>query len=270
MAAQTPEAPRRMLLENKVGIVSGVGPGIGRSIALSFAREGADVALVARNERMLRDVAAEVEALGRRAIWLPADVTRADDCRGVADATHAAFGRIDVLVNNAFLSKPVGPVLEADLDAWRHTMEVNFWGALSMTQAVVPFMRELGDARLVMINASTARNPSPGYGAYSSSKNALLGVCRVLARELGPWGIRVNTVIPSATDTPNTRENLVQQAERRGVDFQAVFDEVAATTALGYMPSPDEIATAVLFFASPLSSAVTGQYLHVNGGSWLE
>jgi NAD(P)-dependent dehydrogenase (short-subunit alcohol dehydrogenase family) len=259
-----------MLLENKVGIVSGVGPGIGRSIAVAFAREGADVTIVARKEDTLRAVAAEVEALGRRVVSVAADVTRPDDCRKVAEATQSAFGRIDILVNNAFLSKPVGPFAEADLEEWHRTFDVNFWGTLSMTRAVLPFMRELGDARLIMINASSARTPGPGYGAYSSSKSALLGVTRVLARELGPWGIRVNSVIPSATDTPNTRENLQGVAQRRGVDPQVVFDEVAATTALGYIPSPDEIAAAVVFFASPGSSAVTGQYLHVNGGSWLE
>jgi NAD(P)-dependent dehydrogenase (short-subunit alcohol dehydrogenase family) len=258
------------MLDGRVAIVSGVGPGIGRSIALALAREGADVAVAARSAQVVEAVSAEIEALGRRALPVPADVTRPDDCRRLAESAHTAFGRIDVLVNNAFTARPVVAFAESDLDDWREAMEVNYWGSLGVTRAVVPFMRRLGDARVIMINASVARAAGAGYGAYSGSKAGLLGATRVLAKELGEWGIRVNSVLPSATDTPSFRRRLDEEGARRGVRPQAVLDEFAAANALGYIPGADEVADAVVFFASPLARAVTGQVLHADGGFWLE
>ena len=265
----TPTHRQGALLENRVGLVSGVGPGIGRSLALALAREGADVALVARNEATLHGIAAEIEALGRRAVPVRADITRPGDCRRVAEATHSAFGRIDILVNNAFVSQPRVRFMEGDLRAWRQTMDVNFWGSMEMTHAVVPFMRELGDARVIMIGSGSALVAAEGFGAYSGSKGALLSATRVLAKELGAWGIRVNTLIPGSTDTQNTRDYHEKAAKDRGVDVEVVRAEFTDMTALGYLPSPDEVADAAVFFASPLARAVTGQYLHVNGGSQL-
>lgn len=259
-----------MLLPHKVAIVSGVGPGIGRAIALALAREGADIALGALTEEPLHEVASAVEAMGGRAICVPTDVTRSADCRRLATATQSAFGRVDVLVNNAFTSRPVVPFAESDLDDWRPAMEVNYWGSLAMTHAVVPVMRELGEGRVIMINAAAARVAALGYGPYSGSKAALLGITRTLAKELGAFGIRVNSVLPSSTDTPSLRSYARSQAEQRGAQPQAIFDELAAATALGYVPSADEVAAAVVFFASPLASAVTGQYLHVDAGFLLD
>jgi NAD(P)-dependent dehydrogenase (short-subunit alcohol dehydrogenase family) len=259
-----------MLLQRKIGIVSGVGPGIGRSIALAFAREGADVALAARSEETLREVAREVEALGRRAIAVPTDITEPDDCRRLAEATQSAFGRIDVLVNNAFTARPVVAFADSDLSDWRQAMEVNYWGSLNLTHAVVPFMRELDDARVIMINASASRVAGVGYGAYCGSKAGLLGATRVLAKELGAQGVRVNSVLPSATDTPSLRGYFDDLAAERGADPQALFDDAAGLNALGYIPPADEVAGAVVFFASPLARAVTGQVLHADAGFWLD
>jgi NAD(P)-dependent dehydrogenase (short-subunit alcohol dehydrogenase family) len=259
-----------VLLAGKIAIVSGVGPGIGRSIALTLAREGADIALGSLREENLTGVAAEIEALGRRVVWMAADVTESSACRRLADAACAEFGRIDVLVNNAFSARPVVQFADSRLDDWRPAMEINYFGSLAMTQAVVPFMRALGDGRIVMINASAMRIAGEGYGPYAGSKAALLGATRVLAKELGHWGIRVNSVVPSATDTPSMRRSAEDQATERAVDPEVVWQELAASNALGYVPTADEVAAAVLFFASPLSSAVTGQFLHVNAGFWLE
>jgi NAD(P)-dependent dehydrogenase (short-subunit alcohol dehydrogenase family) len=258
-----------MLLESKVGIVSGVGPGIGRAIALAFAREGADVALGGLMEDTMRDVAAEVEALGRRVISVPTDVTEPEQCEHLAEATYAAFGRIDVLVNNAFVSRPVVTLAESDLADWRPAMEVNFWGSLSMTKAVVPYMRERGDGRVIMRSSST-NHGIEGWGAYTSSKGALRTMCRILAKELGPWGIRVNTVTPGFTDGPTIERFFAEQAQRLGVDARAVREQSAAENALRYIPSADEVAGAVVFFASELGRAATGQYLLVNGGRYFD
>src|SRR5262249_39605216 len=156
----------------------------------------------------LRDVAAEVEALGRQAIPMPTDSTRPEDCRRIAEAANAAWGRIDIAVCGAFTAQPVGRFADADLDTWRSTMEANYWANLHLGQAVLPYMRELGNGRVIMINASSSRQTGIGYGSYSGSKSGLLGVTRTLAKELGEWGIRVNSVLPCATAGPNQTRNI--------------------------------------------------------------
>jgi NAD(P)-dependent dehydrogenase (short-subunit alcohol dehydrogenase family) len=258
-----------VLLEGRVGIVSGVGGGIGRATALAFAREGADVVLAARSEHVLREVAAEVENLGRRALWLQTDITVPEQCEQLAAATHSAFGRIDVLVNNAFSAKPVVQFTDGKVDDWRLPMEVNFWGSLNLTHAVVPYMRELRSGRVVM-TSMLYRHASEGYGPYASSKAALHAACRVLARELGPSGIRVNTVAAGDTEGPNFERSSVEIGQREGLDTETVRARRTAAKALGYIPSADEVAAAILFFASDLGSAATGTFLPVNGGQNFE
>jgi NAD(P)-dependent dehydrogenase (short-subunit alcohol dehydrogenase family) len=259
-----------VLLENKVGIVSGVGPGISRSIALTFAREGADVALGARSPDVMREVAAEIEAMGRRALCVSTDITDPEQCRHLAAETHSAFGRIDILVNHAGISRPVTPLMDGDLEDWRPAMEVNFWGSLNMTRAVVPYMQQLGEGRVIMTSSASAFTSHEGFGAYASSKAALRAVSRILARELGPSGIRVNTVAPGGTEGDNFTKYCAEVAKTRGVDPQVVHDEFAESYALKYIPGPDEVAGGVLYFASDLGRASTGQFLLVNAGQVME
>jgi NAD(P)-dependent dehydrogenase (short-subunit alcohol dehydrogenase family) len=259
-----------VLLEGKVGIVSGVGPGIGRAAVLALAREGTDLALVARSEERLREVQAEVEALGRRALVLAADVTVPKDCERVAAETHAAFGRIDVLFNNAFTAHPVGRFADGPVETWRPAMEVNLWGSLNMTHAVVPYMLEAGEGRVIMSNATAARSSSPGYGPYIASKAALMAATRVLATELGPHGITVNTVAAGATNNPNFQAFCAREGERRGVDPQVVADEMAALNALRFLPVSEDVAQGVVFFASELGRAATAQFLLIDAGSQVQ
>jgi NAD(P)-dependent dehydrogenase (short-subunit alcohol dehydrogenase family) len=259
-----------MLLEGKIGIVSGVGPGIGRAAVLALAREGADVALVARSEERLREVAAEVESLGRRALVVPADVTKPEQCKRAAADTHAAFGRIDVLFNNAFTAHPVVRFAEGEVEDWRQAMEVNLWGSLNLTHAVVPYMLKAGAGRVIMSNATAARSASPGYGPYVTSKAALMAATRVLANELGPHGITVNSVVPGATDSPNFRGHCAREGARRGVDPQVVADEMAERNAMRYLPTPEDVAQGVVFFASELGRAATAQFLLIDAGSQVQ
>lgn len=259
-----------MLLANKVGIVSGAGPGIGRATALAFAREGADVAVAARTPESLHELAAEVESLGRRAIAVPTDITDSEQCRHLAEATFEAFGRIDVLVNNAYTARPFVSFVDADLQDWRSAMEVNFWGSLNMTHAVVPYMRELGEGRVIMTSAAM-RHALEGTGAYAASKGALRTASRLLARELGKYGIRVNTVTPGVTaDNPHSGRYFAEQAKQAGVEPAVIWDGIAAANALKYVPTSAEVAEAVLFFASGMGSAATGQFLLVDGGQSFE
>lgn len=274
-----------MLLQGKVAVVSGIGPGMGRSIALQLARNGADVCLGARRQGPLEEVAAEVEALGQHAVWRSTDITVDEHCHHLAEAAMERFGRIDVLVNSAFhpgLSagspyahdpdgQPVTwtPFLESDLDGvWRDTMDVNFFGTLRLTKACVPYLAESGDGRIIMINSQSSMWIKPTHGAYAASKAALATVTKTLAAELGPLGIRVNGIHPGFIWGPHVEKSMQDTAERSGTSFADVKAAVEAQTCLRYLPSSDEIAGAVVFFASDLARAVTGQALPVNAGHW--
>jgi len=255
-----------MLLDNRVAIVSGIGPGMGRDISLAFAREGADVVLAARNAARLDEVAAEVRGLGRRALCVPTDIAADDDCRRLVEAAHGEFGRIDVLVNNAFKGGIEPTVEEGRMEDWRKIFDVNVFGSLQLTQAVIPHMRRQGGGSIVFINSMSMRIIEPHFGGYAASKGALMTAAQTLAKELGADRIRVNSVVPGYIWGPALQGYFRSLAEQRGIDPEAVYAEVAARTALRHIPTSEEIADAVLFLASDLSRAITGQALDVNGG----
>jgi len=257
-----------VLLEGKVAVVSGAGPGLGRDIALGMAAEGADVVLAARRPDALAKVAAEVTALGRRVVEVPCDITDPQRCEAVAERALDELGRVDVLVNNAFHGGDFRSFMEADLEEWRRTMDVNLFGTLAMTKALVPALEASGDGRIVMVNTMSTQRIQPKYGAYAASKGALATATRTLALELGPRGIRVNGVHPGYIYGDSVEWYFNHQAEKRGITFQEVYDEVASETCLKYLPHSEEIAGTAVFFASPLSKPVTGQMIGVNAGHW--
>lgn len=259
-----------MLLKDQVGIVSGIGPGMGRDLALALAREGADVVLGARTEERLREVAADVEALGRQVAWRITDIANEDDCTALAEAAREAFGRIDVLVNNAFLPPSMKRIEYETIEHWRQSFDVNVLGSLQMTRAVVPTMKEQRSGSIVFINTMSIRTAEIKSGAYAATKSAMFTMARVLARELGRDGIRVNTVLPGHVWGPSLEWWFEHLAKKQGTTPQAIYDSVASEAALRHIPTSAEVADAVVFFASDLSRAVTGQSLDVNAGHWLE
>ena len=256
------------MLEGKVAIVSGVGPGMGRDISLAFAREGADVALGGRTLSRLEDLAAEVEALGRRALPVVCDIVDEAGCTAAAGRAAAELGGVDILVNNAYDGGDNARFMDADLERWRRTMDVNLWGSLAMTRAVVPHMEARGDGRVIMINSMSVQRIKPRWGAYVASKGALAAVTKTLALELGAKGIRVNAIHPGYIYGDPVEWYFNHLAEKRGITFQEVYDEVASETCLGYLPNSEEIAGTAVYFASALAKPVTGQMIGVNAGHW--
>jgi NAD(P)-dependent dehydrogenase (short-subunit alcohol dehydrogenase family) len=256
-----------MLLRDKVVVVSGVGPGLGRSIALRCAGAGADVVLAARTAARLDEVAREVEAAGRRGLAVPADITDDESAAYLVQVALREFGRVDALVNNAFGMPPMLDLGEVDLAAVAASFEVNVTAALRVTRLLAPALAASGGS-VVMINSMVLRHSRPGFGPYKMAKAALLALAQSLATELGPRGIRVNSVAPGYIWADTLKWYFGYLAEQRGVTTAQVYDETAAQTDLRRLPEPDEIADAVVFLASGLARAITGQCLDVNAGEF--
>jgi len=254
------------LLAGKVCVVSGVGPGLGRQAALALATHGADLVLAARRQPNLDDVAADVRNLGARAITVPTNIVEADACTRLMEAASEEFGGVDVLVNNAFRPDVFQSFEDVDLTVWRKIIDVNVFGSLQMTRAAVPYMRTQGGGSVVMVASMVARQPQPGQGGYAISKGALLTATRVLADELGPAHVRVNAVVPGWMAGPSVDIYIEMTSQGRGVEPQVVIDELDARVPLGRIPSDRDVAGAVVFLASDLSAAMTGQALDTNGG----
>jgi len=257
-----------MLLRDRIGIVSGIGPGVGRCVALAFAREGADVVLAARTAAGLETVAAEIRALGRRALCVPTDIAQPADCERLVARALEEFGRVDVLVNNAFLTHPWGAIETADFDAWRRIFDVNLFGSLRLSQLVLPAMRQQGGGSIVMVNTMSTRIIEPNVGGYASSKAALMTATQTLAKEVGKDHVRVNSVVPGYIWSDKLEAYFRHLAKEQSRTYEQVFEEIAGRTALHHIPDSAEVADAVLFFASDLSRAITGQALDVNGGHY--
>ena len=256
-----------MLLQDKVVVVAGIGPGLGRAIALASAREGADVVLAARTAARLDDVAKEVGALGRRGVAVPTDLTDAAAAEHLAQAALGAFGRVDALVYNALAMPPIKELREVGLDAISASFDANVVAALRLTRLLVPALAE-SKGSVVMINSMVVRFSQRTMGPYKLAKAALLAMAQSLATELGPQGIRVNSVAPGHIWGDSLQWYFGYLAKKRGVTVEEIYKETAAPIDLGRLPEPDEIADAAVFLASGMARAITGQCLDVNCGEY--
>lgn len=256
-----------MLLADRVVLVAGVGPGLGQAVAVRAAQQGADVVLAARSEWLLTEVAGKVTAAGRRALVVPTDLTGDAAVQHLVDAALGEFGRVDALVHNAFAMPAMRSLGKVDLADMRTSHEVNVLAALRTVRALTPALIESGGS-VVMVNSAVLRHSRRPFGPYKVAKAALLAVAQNLASELGPRGVRVNSVAPGWIWADVLRAWFDFQASERGVPAQQIYDEVAASTDLRRLPLPDEVADAVLFLVSDLARAITGQCLDVNCGEY--
>jgi NAD(P)-dependent dehydrogenase (short-subunit alcohol dehydrogenase family) len=257
--------PTGPMLEDKVAIVTGIGPGMGRSIALALAREGADVVLAARREERCNAVADEVRDLGRIALVVPTDIADTGQCDALVDAALGRLGGVDVFVQNGHHPGDWTAAVDADLDSWHDIMEINFFGAVKLVQRVVPVMVERGGGRVILVNSGAMLSSPATMGAYSASKAALGTLVRTLSNEVARSGVLVNGVTLGPVQGENYSSFVPGETDE---EKEAVIDERGRALPLGHIPTPDECAGAVLFFASELSASITGQHLAVNGGQW--
>jgi NAD(P)-dependent dehydrogenase (short-subunit alcohol dehydrogenase family) len=260
-----------MLHKDKVIIVSGIGPGLGQELALCAAREGAHIAVGARTASKLDAVEAQVAALGlgTRVLKVPTDIQDPAQCRALVDATVDAFGRIDVLINSAYITGDYGLAETADLDDWRRTMNVNLFGTMTLIQAVVPVMKRQGGGSIVNVNTKVTRLPLATLGGYAVSKAALKMATSQLAKELGGDRIRLNSVFPGWMWGETVEKGFKARAEAEGRTVAEIRAEIAKDIPLGDIPEDGECAKSVIALASDYFTAVTGACLDLSAGEYL-
>uniref|UniRef100_UPI003D8F5BC6 SDR family oxidoreductase n=1 Tax=Gordonia sp. B7-2 TaxID=3420932 RepID=UPI003D8F5BC6 len=255
------------VLDGKVVVVSGVGPGLGRSICLRAAAAGASVVLAARTESRLKEVAAEVDAAGGTSLVVPTDITDDDAVDGLVRSVLDEFGRADVLVNNAFALPSMKPLARTDFDQITASLDLTVLGTLRVIKAFTDTLAE-ADGAIVNINSMVIRHSEPRYGSYKLAKSALLAMSQTLATELGGKGIRINTVAPGYIWDDQLKWYFGEVAKKYDITPEQVYEQTAAKSDLKRLPGPDEIAEAVVFLASPMASAITGHTLDVNCGEY--
>ncbi|MGW5522877.1 SDR family oxidoreductase [Gordonia sp. NPDC003950] len=260
----TVTTPATGLLAGKVVVVSGVGPGLGRSICLRAAAAGATVVLAARTESRLKEVAAEIDG---PSLVVPTDITDDDAVTSLVGAVTDEFGGVDVLVNNAFALPSMKPLSRTAFDQITTSLDLTVLGTLRVIKAFTDSLAERSGA-IVNINSMVIRHSEPRYGSYKLAKSAMLAMSQTLATELGEKGIRVNSVAPGYIWDDQLRWYFGEIATKYGITPEQVYEQTAAKSDLKRLPEPDEIADAVVFLASPMAAAITGHTLDVNCGEY--
>jgi len=262
-----------MLLKNKIVVVSGIGPGLGVKLAIEAAREGASgIVAAARSAAKLDDAEQRVKAVNPdcQVLKVVTDITDRAACDAMAAAAVKVFGRIDALINSAFVHGEMDYASTAALDGWMDVMNTNLIGTLKMTQAVIPQMKAQQRGAIVMVNTMAVRTiPSLGEAGYAASKAALGNSAKWLAKELGPSGIRVNTIHMGWMWGAPVQGYMEWQANELKLPLAQLKGSVEASIPLGRMPTDDECARAALFLVSDYASAVTGAALDANGGMYI-
>jgi 3-oxoacyl-[acyl-carrier protein] reductase len=243
-------------LENKVAIVTGGGRGLGKVYCLRMAEEGAKVVVADILEREAEETVSEIKAKGGTAMAVKADIASEADTQRMAEETVKKFGRIDILVNNAGYYYGMGRKRFNDISSeeWDKAMLVNAKGTWLCCRAVFPYMKQQGKGKIINLSSETVFSPTKTMIHYVASKAAIIGITRVLAGELGQYGICVNAVAPGFTDTEASRT----------VDSIEKFD--ISSVPLGRVELPEDVVGSVIFFASDDSDYVSGQTLLVDGG----
>ena len=255
-----------MKLQDKVALVTGAGRGIGRAVALAFAREGADVAVTARTTAEIEQVAAEVTALGRCAAALTVDLSERAQATALPERVASHFPAVDILVNNAGIGSNASPhrVVDYDDDFWDLSLAINLTAPFLLTKALVPGMIERGWGRVINMASVAGKRGLLAAGAYTATKHGLIGLTRTAALETAGTGVTVNAICPGATRTVMMLRRLKVDAELRGEPVDTVEANI---NPMGRLLDPREIAELAVYLASEDARGMTGQALNLSGGS---
>lgn len=255
-------------LQDKVVVITGPAKGMGRAVTLAFAREGARLVLAGRDLDAIAPVAREVTELGSEVEVVPCDMTRSADAEALAAAALDCFGRIDVLVNVAGGSGPIGKTgWDTTQSEFDEIVQLNMTGCFNTMRAVMPAMIEQGSGKIVNVGGTFGMRGRAGRMAYSASKWGLRGITKSFALEAGPHGINVNCVAPGMVDGPRFRDKVcANMAKTLGISSEEAATRHAADYALKRVSTDQDVANACLFLGSDVSRQITGVDLPVDGG----
>lgn len=253
-------------LAGKRAVVTGAGRGIGRGIALALARAGADVAVCARTPSDLELLTREIQALGRRSLTLPCDVTDPEAVRRMAAAALDGLGGVDILVNNAGAASSHKFIDHPD-ELWHHMLAVNLTSAYYVAKAFVPAMVEQRYGRIINVASIASRTGGRYIAAYTAAKHGVLGLTRALAAELVAYHITVNAVCPGYVDTPMTQASVANIIARTGMAEAQARASLEKTSPQQRLIDPEEVAAVAVFLALESSRGITGQAINVDGGA---
>jgi NAD(P)-dependent dehydrogenase (short-subunit alcohol dehydrogenase family) len=255
-------------LKDKVAVITGPAKGMGRAVTLAFAEHGARLVLAGRDTAAIEPVAAEARALGVSAIVVPCDLTQAAQTEALARHALEAYGRIDILVNVAGGSGPIGKTgWETSTDEFNEIVELNMTGCFNTMHAVLPSMIAQRSGKVVNVGGTFGMRGRAGRMAYSASKWGLRGITKSFALEAGPFNINVNCVAPGMVDGPRFREKVcANMAAKLGITLEEAMTRHAADYALKRVSTDTDVANACLFLASDVSRQITGVDLPVDGG----
>jgi 3-oxoacyl-[acyl-carrier protein] reductase len=252
-----------MKLAGKAAVITGAGRGIGRAIALAFAREGADMLVASRTLSEVAETAEEARALGRRALALKVDVSNRDEVEGMVAQALEEFGKVDILVNNAGGYGAIGPLVDNDPEKWVQTVRINLFGSFFCARAVLPFMIRQRRGKIINLSGGGASSPLPNFSAYAASKAAIVRLTETLAEEVKGFNIQVNAIAPGAVNT-----RLVDEILAAG---PAAGEEMLAQTRrqkeTGGVP-PERAAALAVFLASEESDGLSGRLISAVWDDW--
>jgi 3-oxoacyl-[acyl-carrier protein] reductase len=253
-------------LRDKVAIVNGASQGIGLAIARMLAGEGAQVAITARRESPLNAAAESIRAETQASVLaVPSDVRRADDCVRIVARTIERFGRVDILVNNDG-APPLGRLDEFDDTAWDKAVQRNLMSVVRMVRQVLPPMRAAGGGRIVNITALSALQPIVGFGLSVATWAGVIGFAKTLSREVGPYGITVNTICPGRIATERLEKVDGKRAADAGKDVSKLVEDLQQEIPLQRLGKPEDVAALVAFLVSSQASFITGVTIQIDGG----
>ena len=245
--------------QGKVALITGGSRGIGKSIALAFADAGADIVIAARKTEDLEKTAGEIKSMGRRVIYVQTHSKKEEDLENLVKKTMEAFGRIDILVNNAAMNPAMAPIVDTETNVFEHIIDTNLKGYFILSKLVGKIMRDQQSGNIINISSSGGVSPAEGLGAYCISKAGINMLTKQMAMEMGPYNVRVNAIAPRIVKTGFSK---ALWANDRLMDIERKY------TPLKCLATPDEIAQAALYLASSAANYMTGHVLVINGGAF--